>query len=215
MKNLFTNDELEKIKEAVRVSEEGNNAEIVPVFFLSSGKYPEAVFKGILFSFLLFSSSIQIILSLFYDSFLLSIESFFIFQIISLILGFSFLQIPSVKRFFTTKKDRNRNVLNQSYKCFVENEIFATKNRTGILLFMSFFEREVVILADKGIYKYLNPNSWTEITEKLVSDMKSKPKTESILLAIESLSKLVKNLPKEMIIENELKNDLRIGDANV
>ena len=34
---------------------------------------------------------------------------------------------------------------------FLEEEVFNTTQRTGIMIFISFFEHEVIVMADRGI----------------------------------------------------------------
>lgn len=216
MKKIFSEEELSKIKESVKKAEIGNIGEIVPVFFVSSGKYKVASFRASLFFSFTISFFYYVLFGIFSDPFFIKIEFVFFLQMISGVFGYFLSDFFSpIKRFFTTNKERKKNVETCAYKCFVENEIFATNQRSGVLLFLSFFEKEVFILADKGIYNHIPKDSWTGITTNLVRDMNEKTKLLAIQNSIESISELFKQLPKELEIKNELKDDLRVGDVNV
>ncbi len=50
--------------------------------------------------------------------------------------------------------------------------VAATKERTGVLVFLLFEERYFDIIADEGIYKKINDNVWNEIEVKLKEEFR-------------------------------------------
>ena len=61
---------------------------------------------------------------------------------------------PSWKRLLIDRQEVKTKIRDIAYRVFfLEEEVFNTKQRTGMLLFMSFFEREAVVLGDVGINK--------------------------------------------------------------
>ena len=48
-------------------------------------------------------------------------------------------------------------------QAFVEEEVFRTRDRTGILIFLSLFEHRVVVLADRGLDGRVTPREWEEV----------------------------------------------------
>lgn len=213
MKKIFKEEELEKIKKAVENAEKETSAEIVPVFFESSGSYADTYWKsGIVFA-TLFS-----FLSLLYyhfktDIWGLSPQIFFLLQMgMGLIGVIAVYLFPSWKRLLIDRQEVKTKIRDIAYRVFLEEEVFNTKQRTGMLLFMSFFEREAVVLGDVGINKKVNSEVWQGILTQLTEGMKKGDKTEAIVNCIHSMGNLLKQYPIEPNDINELKNDLRIGE---
>ncbi|MCB1179405.1 MAG: hypothetical protein KDK36_17620 [Leptospiraceae bacterium] len=213
MKALFTEDELNKIKNTVKETEKSTSAEVVPVFYRSSGIYSDTYWKsGILFatfwSFLFFIYLSQ------NNKWGISLQFFFLTQMTAGLIGVAFNYLfPFWRRLLLDRKIVKKTVQDLAYRVFLEEEVFLTKNRIGILIFMSFFEKEAVILGDKGINKIIKEDTWEGIISRLISDMKTKDKTDAIVQTIQSLGNLLTQYPIEAGDINELKDDLRLGDV--
>ena len=100
-----------------------------------------------------------------------------------------------------------------AYRVFLQEGVFQTKDRTGMLLFMSFLEREAVILGDEGINQKVSPEIWEGILVSLTSGMKRGNKSQAIIQTIQSMGNLLKQFPIQASDKNELRDDLRIGDG--
>lgn len=57
---------------------------------------------------------------------------------------------------------------------FLEEEVFATRDRTGILIFLALFEHRAVILADAGIHGAVPDHLWKELVDDLVAGIKAR-----------------------------------------
>lgn len=58
-------------------------------------------------------------------------------------------------------------VESRAARAFLEEQIFATQNRTGILIFVALFEHRVFVLADAGIHAHVAKEAWNGICEEL------------------------------------------------
>jgi putative membrane protein len=58
--------------------------------------------------------------------------------------------------------------LRRAEAAFLEEEVWRTRQRTGILVFLALFERRAVILADEGIHRAVPPGLWQELVAELV-----------------------------------------------
>jgi putative membrane protein len=56
---------------------------------------------------------------------------------------------------------------------FVENEVFHTRDRTGVLIFLSLLERRVVVLGDSGINARVEDHEWDDIVREIVEGMRA------------------------------------------
>ncbi|HQP43978.1 MAG TPA: hypothetical protein PLV66_09905, partial [Thermoanaerobaculales bacterium] len=59
--------------------------------------------------------------------------------------------------------------LRRAEAAFLEEQVFRTRSRTGILIFLALFEHRAVILADRGINRAVPPGVWQELVEELVA----------------------------------------------
>jgi len=55
---------------------------------------------------------------------------------------------------------------------FLEEEVFATRDRTGILVFLALAERRAVILGDDGINRAVPEGQWQELVDGLVAGIR-------------------------------------------
>jgi putative membrane protein len=91
--------------------------------------------------------------------------------------------------------------------------VFNTKDRTGILIFISFFEHEVIVMADKGINKVVDQKQWDQIVAGLVSHIRSGKIVEGLEVSIKQCGDLLleKGFLKTDDDVNELGDELRIN----
>ena len=57
---------------------------------------------------------------------------------------------------------------------FLEEEVFATRDRTGILVFLALFEHRAVILADEAIHRAVPQGEWQGLVDDLIVGIKAK-----------------------------------------
>jgi len=76
--------------------------------------------------------------------------------------------LPWFARLFLARHRRETEPLQYAESLFLSHELFRTKGRRGILLFVSRFERQVVILPDTGVKDRLND----PIMKNIISGMK-------------------------------------------
>jgi len=95
-------------------------------------------------------------------------------------------------------------------RAFLHEEVFATRQRTGLLIFVSIFERGVFVLADKGFREKVDGAHWSQMAAKLARDFNRRNPGETFLEAISELTaKVEKDFPASANNPNELPNGLR------
>ena len=95
---------------------------------------------------------------------------------------------------------------------FLEQEVFNTRHRTGIMIFISFFEREVIVMADRGISKVVDQKEWDKMVRGIVENIRKGKVTEGIEGAILRCGEILleKGFVQSADDVNELSDDLRI-----
>ncbi len=186
MKNRkFTEKEKQNIKKAVENVEKTTSGEIVSYFVNRSDKYYSTAVWASLISGVIFLITIIILSFLWLLPFSFNIIHFSLFQL--LLMGFVFVIVhflPFIKRPLIRYEIKERSVHNEATQAFVNEEVFNTKERTGILIFISEFEHMVEIIADSGINKTLKDNDKKEIVDTIIKGIKMNNPAEGIITAI-------------------------------
>ena len=99
-------------------------------------------------------------------------------------------------------------------QAFISEEVFATRDRTGILIFLSLHERRVLVLGDSGINKKVKPSDWDGIVNMIVSGIREGKTTEGMISAIRECGKLLEQhgVQRRPDDTDELSDDLRVQD---
>lgn len=217
LKQRFSESDLQRIKIAVKEAETKISGEIVPVIVEKSGYYNIANYKGSLIGGA-FAFIIMIILDRYFihdASVTLFYDPVFILFVVILggILG-SVLPIFSqpVMRLLVSQRHLDHSTRQRAENAFLEEEVFNTRHRTGIMIFISFFEREVIVMADRGISKVVDQKQWDKIVGDLVSHIRLGKIVDGLEGAIKRCGEIL--LEKGFNVNdddvNELRDDLRI-----
>ncbi|MBE6350739.1 MAG: hypothetical protein E7062_08355 [Spirochaetaceae bacterium] len=106
--------------------------------------------------------------------------------------------VPSVDRLIIPKRVRQQTVFNRALRYFIESGVYATKNRSGILIFVSYMEREVRIIADSGINEKISQPLWNLIASDLAEGLGTDDATEAFIRAINRCGELLQeNFPAD------------------
>jgi putative membrane protein len=217
LKQRLKENDLERIKKAVKNAEEKISGEIVPVIVERSGDYAIALYKGSLIgaSFTFVSMVVldrfvikDAVNTLFYDP---------VFILLVVILGgvlgavIPYFSDP-VKRLLVARRYQDLVTRQCAENAFLEEEVFNTRQRTGIMIFVSFFEHEVIVMADKGISKIVDQKQWDKIVQDIIADIRNGKVVEALENGIRQCGEILleKGFQKTIDDINELRDDLRV-----
>lgn len=193
----------EFIKNTIRETELKTSGEIVPVVLSKSDFYPAAHFRISLF-FAFLSSLVAYSLYDFDDPIVL-----IWIQIPGMILGYLLGYIPFLKRLASTESEMNEEVYQRAVEVFHTTNVSKTKDRTGIMIFVSLLERRVEVMADIGIDSVVSDDYWDKLVSELVVKIKSGKVIEGIAGAIEICGEdLIENFPIKADDQNEITDEL-------
>lgn len=126
-------------------------------------------------------------------------------------LGFSS-RVPAVRRLFSPKKRRAELVRNAARAAFVDQGITCTRDRTGILIYVSTFERLAEVVVDIGILRRESagePLATIREIERVVCEDKD---LEAFEKAVRALGVwLAEALPPRIDDRNELADEVNIA----
>jgi len=218
LKHKFGEDDLQRIKKAVREAEQKISGEIVPVIVQRSGNYVIANYKASVIAATFF-----FVLMIFLDRYVIDqathtlyYDPVFIF-IVVVTGGALGAFVPNLsnplKRWLASRRYMDECCRQSAENAFLEEEIFNTRHRTGIMLFISFFEHEVIVMADRGISKVVEQREWDQIVSALITHIRSGKVVEGIEAGIKRCGEILleKGFQKTADDINELRDDLRLS----
>ena len=97
---------------------------------------------------------------------------------------------------------------------FLEEEVFATRDRTGVLVFLALFEHRALILADSGIHRSVPEGVWQEVVDDLIVGIKEGRAAKSLEAAISRCGELLEEYGVERRVddEDELSDEPRVKE---
>ena len=114
-----------------------------------------------------------------------------------------------VRRTMTTRHDRDGRVRVAAAATFVERGITNTSRETGLLIFLSVFERRMELIADRGILDAVPVLEWNQLLEKARNRAADVESLLDVLRELEPL--LARYLPVRPGDRDELPNEVRFA----
>jgi len=184
--NLFTEDDLRKIHEAVQAAERRTRGEIVPMVARSSARYSDARYLSGL-SFALLTLTVLLTWDLGWEQHVLHLHHpgwIVLGVVLAFAVGYGAGSLPPVIRFFTSNERMAFKVRRRAELAFYEHGLHNTREGTGILIKASLLERRVQVLADKAINERVPPGTWATLVNGLIQGIKDGRPTEAFCRAI-------------------------------
>lgn len=99
--------------------------------------------------------------------------------------GLALAKIPALERLMLDRDAVDRRVRLRAEAAFLEEEVFRTRDRTGILILLAQFEHRAVLLADEGINRAVPTKLWDEIVAELVAGIRRGEAAAALVAAID------------------------------
>jgi putative membrane protein len=125
--------------------------------------------------------------------------------------GLVALLVPAIRRALVPSEVLAERVHQRATRAFVEEEVFRTRDRTGILIFVSLFEHRVVVLADRGLDGRVTPGQWEEIVLGIAAGMRRGEPGPALAEGIRRCASLAAQAPPRPDDRDELPGQLRLG----
>jgi len=122
--------------------------------------------------------------------------------------------VPQVRRLVIDGETLDLRARRRAMTAFLEEELFATRDRTGILIFVALFEHRVVVLGDSGINRAVPDGAWEGIVSRIVAGIHEGRTAEALADAIRECGALLEAHRVEIRPDDtdELSNELRIRE---
>lgn len=121
--------------------------------------------------------------------------------------------LPWLKRLGVSRKSMRTRVLIAAHHAFDALHVRGTKGATGVVIYVSLFERVVCVWADRSVSASIPEAEWKEACEILTKSLRKGMAKEGFVDAIHRIGAvLAKHLPVQSNDTNELSNELRVLD---
>ena len=121
--------------------------------------------------------------------------------------------VPAVRLPFISKAEIEAEVDRAARAAFHELRVRRTAEGTGILIYLSLFERTVRVLGDDAITGKLDQEQWTEVCDLVIQGIRAKRPAQGLKDAVLRCGDLLaEHFPIQPGDRNELGNELRVID---
>ncbi|NNE70150.1 MAG: hypothetical protein HKN29_07260 [Rhodothermales bacterium] len=120
--------------------------------------------------------------------------------------------VPSVLRLLAGERALAGAVHHRALRAFVDEEVFDTRDRTGILLFVSLMERRIEVMGDAGINARVSAEDWVDVIQVVRQGILDGRLAQGLVAGIGKCGELLRVKGVEILPddENELPDGLRV-----
>lgn len=101
---------------------------------------------------------------------------------------------------------------NRAVEVFNKLEMYKTKEKTGILIYLSSEDKKIAVIGDKGIHDIVGGDYWQTIMEEMKELFKTQSVYAGVYHGLKSVGdKLIQHFPEKRTPQNELSNEISYG----
>ncbi|MCP3958962.1 MAG: hypothetical protein GY719_14015 [bacterium] len=121
---------------------------------------------------------------------------------------------PALERWLIPTASLERRVRLRAEAAFLDEEVFRTRDRTGILIFIALFEHRALILADSGIHEKVAEGQWQRLVVSLTSGIRADRTVEALEETILACGRLLEEhgVSRRDDDRNELADEPRLSE---
>jgi putative membrane protein len=212
---MFSENDLARITQAVQDAELKTSGEIVPYVVEQSDDYERAVWRAaagcggltvLVFLALHWFTSLWLPFTLP----VVLVATLAAFGVGMAVVHF----VPASKRLLAGRLLMQRRVSQRAAEAFIAEEVFNTRDRTGILLFVSLLERQVLVVGDAGINAHVKAGEWDNIVQRIITGIRKGAPADGLVDAIGRCGVLLERdgVARKADDRDELPDTLRMSD---
>lgn len=211
--------DLDRVRVAVGEAEKRTAGEIVPFVVRQSGDYDVATWRAASVGALLAAAAALGVSSL-YDGWGLSwlyaswaVEAATIAGgVVGALVGE---YVPAVRRLLAGPGLLAETVHRRAAEAFLDEEVFGTRDRTGILLFVSLFEHRIEVVGDSGINAKVEAAEWVEVVDRVRAGIRQNDLAGGLVSAVDLCGDLLhrRGVALREDDADELSDGVRLRDS--
>ena len=220
--NLFSEADRARINAVIATAESQTSAEIVPAVATASGRYdrPEDIVG-------LWTALLALALTWWWMPRASDEPGHWggpspglelVLLLLSVVVGFVIGSVVAsrvywLRGLFTPERQKQDEVWNRARQIFFDSRVHHTGGRTGMLIYLSLFERRAAVVADQKVIDGLGHAAITKLCAQLTRDLKTRPPADALCDALQQAGRqLSAVLPRQADDVNELPDALVLLD---
>ncbi len=196
---LLTEEDKRAIEEAIKSAEARTSGEIVFAVAESSAHYHHSIIQGALIG-MAAATAAYLILPVSH-----SITAVLWIELISFAALYALLPHLPWRRWLISSREMNARVHEAAFMQFYASGLYRTRESNGVEIYLSLFERRVVVIGDKGIHEKMGNTHWEDVRNRIIQGIKEGKAREGICAAISACGQaLAEHFPHRPDDVNEL-----------
>lgn len=217
-KPLLTDEQRLAVNRAVADAERRTSADILPAVARASGRYDRAedvvgVWFGLVLCAVLWYFFQGVGSSAGWNA---TSELRLAFWIVAAVIVVGFVvgaivagRVFWLRRLFTSTLEMDQETVARAKAVFYDSRVHRTSDGSGVLVFVSLYERRAAILADERIVAKLSERSLEEVRDELIDGITENGLAGGLCQGIERLGRLLESaLPADESVGNEVHNEV-------
>jgi len=199
------------IRSAVAEAERRTGGEIVALALASADDYPVAYWKGAALTGLA-AAVLAAAVDLLRPIWVTRPAWMLLFVACGMLVGaLAALAVPPFRRWLCGAALLDRRMEQRAREAFLVHEVWKTRDRTGILVTVSRFERRVVVIADAGIHAVVPAGTWDRLAGDTAAMVRQSGPGAGLLAAVRKSGEilLAHGLARRVDDRNELADEVR------
>ncbi len=176
--SLLTEDDKKAISEAVKEAESRTSGEIVFAVTEASARYHHELLLAAIVG-MVGVTAVYLALPLEH-----AIGILLWTQLVSFTVLYAALPYLPQRRWFIPSREVNARVHEAAFLEFYSSGLYRTKDSNGVLIYLSLFERRVVVVGDRGIHEKMGNQHWDEVRDTIIEGIRRGKPREGICAAI-------------------------------
>lgn len=187
---LLDTDARHRVQAAVKAAEVRSTGQIVPVIVERSSTYAEARLRAVLLGAGLGTAAIVLALAR------PTVASVLAGQAAGMLAGYALSAAPAVLRALAGKRALAQAAHDRAMRAFLEHDLARTAERTGVLVFATWLERQAIVLGDEAIHAKMRDGDWDRALAALTAGLARGMPAEGFCDAIDLVGqKLAEHFP--------------------
>ena len=210
MRQILSDTDRALLDRRIAETEKQTRAQIVLASVLRSDSYTEIPWKAFAFG-----ASVAGLGTICMDLFVLGwlTETLILFSVaVILATGaiFALLSVlfPRFATLFLSPQRKETETMQYAESLFLSRELFSTKERRGILLLVSQFERQVVILPDKGVRNLLGNEVLKDVISNMTKHLRQNDLRQALETGLDGIQNALGSPVKGWTDKNELTDEI-------
>lgn len=205
---LFSAEEIHQIEAKIKSLEKTTSGEIVVQVVATSGDYRSFQVLAFLIGVLL--ASLLGVYSEITHEWGRHFREYLLWQISGGCLAALLSCFPPFTHLYSSKRLKEKNVQKEAWAYFSQLGMQHTQHQTGIMIFLSAFEKQVVILADRGIHKKVGETYWKDEAHSIAQGFREKKAAQHLIESLDRMNQLLStHFPVDPGDRNELPDEIR------